>query len=101
MVIPHGLTSAPGYAIFSREIRQGEGRGMLIESREDIAKLIKTKQIESGINSTELAKRLGISTAASISRTINKSDLAISQIQRIANAMGYKVNIEFMTDKEQ
>ena len=74
---------------------------MLIKTREDLAKLIKTKQVESGINSVELAKRLGISTAASISRTINKSDLSISQIQRIAIAMGYKVKIEFMTDKEQ
>lgn len=74
---------------------------MLIESREDFAKLIKTKQIESGINSVELAKRLGISTAASMSRTINKSDLSLSQIQRISKAMGYKVYIDFMADKEQ
>lgn len=60
---------------------------MIIETREDLTRTIKTAQAQAGISNNTLADRLDISTAASMSRTINKSDISINQLQRIAKAL--------------
>lgn len=69
---------------------------MIIENRQDLTRLLKTAQAQAGISNNTLADRLDISTAASMSRTINKSDLSVTQLQRIAQALDCDLYIAFL-----
>jgi len=68
---------------------------MVINERGDLARLIKGAAALRGMTAAALAQALGVGRP-SMSRTINKSDISISDLQRIAAAMGAALVIDFV-----
>ena len=65
---------------------------MIIKNREDLTKIIKAACAIQGENVEGLGRRLGV-LGPSISRTVNRSDLRLSQIMAIAAALGCDLDI--------
>ena len=71
---------------------------MIVNSREDAARLIKSAAALRGENITSLAEKIGIS-APTLNRSINHSDMRLSQLIRIASALALRLEISF-TEEE-
>lgn len=66
---------------------------MIIKSRADLAREIKAAAARRGVPLATVAARLGV-VAPSISRTVNRSDLTLSTLQKIADALDSDLVIE-------
>ena len=67
---------------------------MQIYQRQDLARLIKGECAYKGITLDQLGQRLGV-LPQSISRTVNRSDISLTQLQSIAAALGTALDIRF------
>ena len=67
---------------------------MNIHERQDLARLIKGECAYKGITLDQLGQRLGV-LPQSISRTVSRSDISLSQLQAIAAALGTALDIRF------
>ena len=67
---------------------------MTIKERQDLARLIKGECAYKGITLDQLGQRLGV-LPQSISRTVNRSDISLTQLQSIAAALGAALDIRF------
>lgn len=67
---------------------------MTIKERQDLARLIKSECALRGITLEGLGQILGV-VPPSISRTVNRSDVTLSQLQSIAAALGTALDIRF------
>lgn len=67
---------------------------MTITDRESLSRLIKGSLALRGLTVTDLAVLLGVDRT-SASRTVNRSDLALSDLLRIAEAIGANLVISF------
>lgn len=66
---------------------------MIIKCRADLAREIKAAAARRGVPLATVAARLGV-VAPSISRTVNRSDITLSTLQKIADALDYDLVIE-------
>lgn len=69
-------------------------RKMIIETREDLTKEIKAALKQRGLNVTGLARLLGV-FQQSAARTVARSDIAVSDLLRIADAINARLDISF------
>lgn len=67
---------------------------MFISTREDVARLIKAAAASQGVTVSGLAVRLGVSQP-SLSRTINRADVTVSDLLRIGQALGLRLRIQY------
>ena len=70
---------------------------MVIKDRRDLARAIKAAMAARGITSGQLADALHVSPP-SMSRSIHRSDITVSDLQRMAQAMGAVLVVDFITE---
>lgn len=68
---------------------------MVIQSRDDLSRLIKGAAALQGVSVSELARRLGV-LQPSISRTINRVDIPLSMLMKIAGALGCRLSVDLL-----
>jgi len=68
---------------------------MIIKDRDALARLIKSAAAARGLSLAGLGRLLGLSQP-SISRTANRSDVTLSQLHDIADALGCALLIDFV-----
>jgi transcriptional regulator with XRE-family HTH domain len=68
---------------------------MIIENREDIKRLIKSATAARGLTMAGLSEKIGV-FPASLSRTLNNTDISMRLLLAIASALDSKVKIEFI-----
>lgn len=67
---------------------------MIIRNREDAARAIKSALAMRGETLTSYAAKQGLNRS-SFSRSVNRSDISLSDLLRIADALGCQLKIEF------
>jgi len=67
---------------------------MTINTREDLTKLIKIECIKNGFTIDEIGRIMGMSSG-NIHRSVGHSDMRLSTLQAIAEAMGSVLDITF------
>lgn len=73
---------------------------MTIKDRDGLTRLIKSALAMRGLTVSDLAVLLGVDRT-SCSRSVNRSDLAISDLLRIASALGASLCISFEGGEER
>ena len=73
---------------------------MIVKNRDDAARLIKSAAALRGENIPSIAEKIGIS-APTLNRSINHSDMRLSQLIRIASALGLRLEISFTEEETQ
>ena len=68
---------------------------MVIQERRDLARAIKAAMAARGITSAQLADAMHVSPP-SMSRSIHRSDITIGDLQRMADAMGAALAVDFI-----
>lgn len=66
----------------------------------DGTKIVKKLLIDSGINTVELAKRIGCGTA-NIYNKYKRNNFSLNELEEIANACGYDINITFKRKEQE
>ena len=64
----------------------------------DVTKIIQKTMIDESLNQKELAERLN-TTQANLSKKFKFNNYRIKELEEIASAMGYKVEINFIKQK--
>lgn len=68
---------------------------MIIDNREDIKRLIKATAAARGLTMAGLSEKIGV-FPASLSRTLNNTDISIRVLLAIAAALECKLKIDFI-----
>lgn len=68
---------------------------MIVKTQKDIVNMIKGGLALHGYNLSKIADKIGV-TRPSLSRTVNRSNITLLQLIRIADAAGLCVNIDIV-----